>query len=150
MGSLHMCFNIPKLKELKNERFITVDKPGILLLFRLALKSLWSGTGTPHTYWKDFLVPQCSWESEESHWILKQRNTPVWGHSEALERKLLSPGVCTSHSFSLIRSGRSCRIACEVCRGSIIVACLINLICLIMVLGKYVLSVGSLRVLMVF
>lgn len=33
-----MRFNIPKLKALKNERFTIVDKPGILLLFRLVLK----------------------------------------------------------------------------------------------------------------
>lgn len=47
-------------------------------------------------------------------------------------------------------SWKSYRIACEVCRGSVIVACLINLICLIMTLGKYDLSVWSVRVLVVF
>lgn len=51
MGSLNnMGFNIPKLKVLKTKMFIAVDKPGILLLFRLSLKSLLGGTGTSHLY----------------------------------------------------------------------------------------------------
>lgn len=54
VGSLNnMRFNIPKWKEFKNKRFFTVDKPGILLLFRLALKSLWDGAGTSHIYWAE-------------------------------------------------------------------------------------------------
>lgn len=150
MSSLkNMCFNIPTLKELKNKRFIIVDKLGILLLFRLALKSLWGGTCTFHIYWKDFLVLQHGWESEEYNWMLKQRNTTVLGCSEALERKLLSPVVCTSHSFWLV-TWKSYRIPCEVCRGFIVAACLIKLSCLVMVLSKYDMSVWSVRVLVVF
>lgn len=51
--------------------------------------------------------------------MLKQRNTTIWGHREVLERKLLSPGVCTSHSVWLMESGKSYKIACEICRGPI-------------------------------
>lgn len=149
MSSLkNMCFNIPTLKELKNKRFIIVDKLRILLLFSLALKSLWGGTCTFHIYWKDFLVLQHSWESEE-YTGCSSRGTQQFGDVVRPVRELLIPGVCSSHSFWLV-TWKSYRIPCEVCRGFIVVACLIKLSCLVVVLSKYDMSMWSVRVLVVF
>lgn len=74
--------------------------------------------------------------------MLKQRSTTVCGSNEALEGKRLSPGVCTSRPFQPMINWKTYRNDCEVCRASIIVAYLINSICLVMAIGKYGLSVN--------
>lgn len=139
-----MHFNTSKLKEFKKKMFITVHKVGILLLFQACSeKTLGWGWEVSHILGRnDFLVPRCSWEGEKNHQMLKQRNTTVCGSNEALEGKLLSSGVCTSHPFQLMINWKSYRNDHEVCRSSIIVAYLINSIYLFMAIGKYDLSVN--------